>query len=218
MLYRWLLCAWVCLPLAASAQTSVSFLGGIATPSAAINDVYNRPNIASGDTVRSILRDAVRLGYQLGIRTQTGLSERFLFVGGISLVRFPQSRLYITDPQSGDTVAVLVSVQNLVPITAGLHVLLLPEPLQLYVGAQLSYTILNSSVDMERGSLSVPLALGTQNSHRVGGDVGAGIGVKLGIVGVGAEARYAISNLIGRVSGEEPKRYLSVLLVVSFGL
>jgi hypothetical protein len=208
----------VLLVLPAPAQVGISFFGGLATPSASINDVYNRENFRSGDTLRSLLREAARLGYQLGIRTRNTLSERFSFIGGIALVRFPQSRLYVTDPQSGDTLAVLASVQNLVPISAGVEFHVLPGPLRLSVGGQLSYTILNTSTDWERGTVSVPLALGTQNSHRVGADVGAGIGLAAGPVGIGAEVRYAISNLIGRVEGEESKSYLSLLLVLTLGL
>ncbi len=201
-----------------SAQVGVSFFGGLALPSAAVNDVYNRSSVSSGDTLRSLLREAVRLGYQLGLRTRSALSERFSFIGGIALVRFPQSRLYITDPQRGDTLAVLVTVQNMVPISAGVEFALLPGPLRLYGSAQLSYTVINTSTDWERGSISVPLALGTQNSHRVGADLGAGVGIAAGPVGIGAEVRYAFSNLIGRVAGEEQKKYLSLLLLLSVGL
>lgn len=215
-MFSGLLVLWLTLP--ATAQVGVSFFGGLATPSTSINDVYNRSSIRSGDTLRSLLRDAARLGYQLGIRTRSALSERFSFIGGIALVRFPQSRLYVTDPHSGDTLAVIASVQNLVPISAGVEFRVLPGPFQLSTSAQLSYTILNTSTDWERGTVSVPLALGTQNSHRVGGDIGAGVGIALGPVGIGVEARYAVSNLIGRVEGEEQKSYASVLLVLTLGL
>ncbi|MEN3026531.1 MAG: hypothetical protein ABDH31_02335 [Chlorobiota bacterium] len=199
-------------------QTQVAFLGGLATPSEAINDVYNTRDIRSGDTLRSLVREAVRLGYQLGVRTSVALSERFRFLGGISLVRFPTSRLYVTDPQSGDTLVVLVSVQNLVPICLGIEFVPLPYAVRLSLSTQLSYTILNSSTDLERGQISVPLVLGTRNEHRIGVDAGIGLGTQLGPVGLGLEARYAIANLVGRSSGEGQKRYLSVLLLVALGL
>ncbi len=200
------------------AQAGVSFFGGAAIPGESVNDIYNRASVASGDTVRSLLREAIRMGYHIGVRTQTALSGRFHFIGGIALVRFPQSRIHVVDPQSRDTVVTLVSVQNLVPISAGIEFALLPEIVRLTVSAQLSYTLLNSSTDMERGELSIPLAIGTQNQHRVGGDVGVGAGVALGPVGIGVEVRYAISNLIGRTGGEQRKGYLSVLAIVRLGL
>ncbi len=205
-------------PLVVWAQSGVSFFGGLALPSEAVNDIYSRTSIASGDTLRSILREAVRMGYQLGVRTQMGLSERFHFIGGIALVRFPQSRIFVVDPQSGDTLVRLVTVQNLVPISAGMEVLVLPEVVQVWLNTQLSYTLLNSSTDVEQGELSVPLAIGTQNQHRIGGDIGIGAGLALGPVALGAEIRYAISNLIGRSGEERTKRYVSILALVRLGL
>ncbi|MDW7996599.1 MAG: hypothetical protein RMJ46_02835 [Bacteroidota bacterium] len=206
------------LPCIAVAQLTVSIFGGLATPSEAINDVYNRSNIGTGDTLRDLIRDAARMGYQLGLRTQTGLSDRFHLISGIALVRFPQSRIYVTDPRTRDTIVVLTAVQNLIPITAGIRFTLLPSLLRLHGSAQLSYTILNSSTDIERGTLSVPLTIGTQNNHRIGADVGIGADIGLGPVGIGAEVRYAVSNLIGRVGGEAQKNYLSLLLVLTLGL
>lgn len=205
-------------PVILWAQSGVCFFGGLAVPGESVNDIYNRTSIASGDTLRSILREAVRMGYQLGIRSQIALSERFRFIGGIALVRFPQSRIAVVDPQSRDTVMRLVTVQNLVPISAGIELLLLPEAFQLWLNAQLSYTLLNSSTDLEQGELSVPLAIGTQSQHRIGGDVGLGAGITLGLVALGAEVRYAISNLIGRSGEERAKDYASLLVLVRFGL
>jgi hypothetical protein len=137
--------------------------------------------------------------------------------GGIALVRFPQSRLYITDPQRGDTVLVLASVQNMVPISAGITVSATLSQLRLYALAELAYTLVNSSTDVEQGVLSFPLALGSQSDHRVGAGIGAGIQLWLGILGIGVEGRYSIANLIGRTSGEQRKDYVSAVLLLSFG-
>ncbi|MDT7923230.1 MAG: hypothetical protein RRA60_00375 [Chlorobiota bacterium] len=201
----------------ASAQVSVTFYGGLATPGEAVNDVYNRSELRNGDTLRSIVRDAVRMGYQLGIRTLTAVHPNVQLGGGIALVRFPQSRLYITDPQRGDTVLVLASVQNMVPISAGITVSATLSQLRLYALAELAYTLVNSSTDVEQGVLSFPLALGSQSDHRVGAGIGAGIQLWLGILGIGVEGRYSIANLIGRTSGEQRKDYVSAVLLLSFG-
>lgn len=208
----------VAAPLSLAAQVGVSFFGGIALPGDAINDVYNRATVGSGDTLRALLREAVRTGYHIGVRSQTALSRRFSFASSIALVRFPQSRIYVTNPQTGDTALVLVSVQNLVPISAGIAFALLPAPLKLFTIAQLSYTIVNSSIDVERGDLSIPLAIGNQSDHRVGADVGIGAAAGIGPVGIGLELHYAVSNLIGKVEGEKQKGYGSLLLVLNLGL
>jgi hypothetical protein len=105
----------------------------------------------------------------------------------------------------------------MVPISAGITVSATLSQLRLYALAELAYTLVNSSTDVERGELSFPLALGSQSDHRVGAGIGAGIQLWLGILGIGVEGRYSIANLIGRTSGEQRKDYVSAVLLLSFG-
>ncbi len=204
----------------AEAQTTITIGGGLATPNNKINDVYNGATISDdANKTWEALRGSTRLGYDLAARVRFTLSDNLQFSGGAGFSRFPQSDIKIVDPATKDTILSLKSTQNVFPLSAGVDYFIVRTIVSPYIGAELEYNYISSTVDYDTGTnISVPLNLNTAPvDSRVGFAVGAGLMLDLALVAVNVDVRYHLVNLIGRTSEESTKSYLGLNLGVCFG-
>lgn len=192
---------------------------GLATPNDQINNVYNSNTIKFNDSTSKILREAAKIGYSVGIDLNMPLTDNFMFFGGISLNRFPQTELKIFVPRPEqnqfDTV-VLKAVQNIVPLSVGVNWYLFKSFLSPYVSGNLSYFYIVNSIDIVKLGIDLPIATSKSNI-RLGAGLGAGIDLNFELLTLNIEARYNFVNLIGKESDEPTKKYLTVGIGLIFG-
>jgi hypothetical protein len=159
------------------------------------------------------------LGYFIGIDLGMPLTDNFMFSGGISLNRFPQTELKIfvprPEPNQFDTV-ILKTVQNIVPLSVGVNWYLFKSFLSPYVSGNLSYFYIVNSIDIVKLGIDLPIAT-TKSNSRLGAGIGAGIDLNLELLTLNLEARYNFVNLIGKEGDEPTKKYLTVGIGLIFG-
>lgn len=198
---------------------SFGFHLGLATPNDQINNVYNSNTIKINDSTSKILREASKLGYFIGIDLSMPLTDNFMFLGGISLNRFPQTELKIfvprPDPNQFDTV-ILKAVQNIVPLSVGVNWYLFKSFFSPYVSGNLSYFYIVNSMDIVKLSIDFPVAT-TKSNSRLGAGIGAGMDLNFEVLTLNLEARYNFVNLIGKEINEPTKKYLTVGVGLIFG-
>ncbi len=197
------------------ALTNVGFYLGLSTPNDQINNVYNSNDYKSESEIVEFIRGGISLGYHIGAIGRFDLSDDFSVVGGIAWHKFPQSKIDVTDPTTGDTVASLETSQNIVPITVGVNFYLIRSIVGLYGTGQLTYNYISNSVDYNYNSIALPLNQ-SSTDHRVGFGLGAGIDIDAFLVTLNLEAKYNIVNLIGKTAGEQTKSYFSLSLGALF--
>lgn len=215
---------WMLLPIlmlltvSAFAQTSLTLGVGLATPNSQINDVYNSKKLQSGNNVYDMIREASGLGYTIGARLRVPLGEKTFFSAGVGFTRFPSSDIDVKVPGNDSTVLKLASVQNIIPISAGVDVFLFKSFISPYLGGELQYNYISNTVDYAVGGVSLPLNIDTApTDNRVGAALGAGMMLDLGVIALNIDGRYNIVNLIGKNTDEQSKEYLSLQLGVAFG-
>ncbi len=194
----------------------VGFSVGLATPNSRINDVYNSDKINLNNKVWDIAREAAKTGYFVGINLNLPLSENLNFQGSIYINRFPQSEIILYFPQQPYDTVVLKSIQNLIPISAGINLFLFKSTVSPYILGNLSYFYNVNSIDIVRLNQELPIAT-SKTESRIGAGIGAGIDINLEIITLNVEAKYWFTNLIGNVSGESNKNFLSLGVGVIFG-
>lgn len=199
-----------------SAPISFGFNLGLATPNYEINNVYNSNKINLNNNIGELIRESAKLGYTFGVNLNLPLSKNFVFKSGIALCRFPQSELKIYFPgQQIDTV-VLKSVQNIIPISAGIDLFLFKSLLSPYLSANLAYNYIANSIDIVKLNQELPIAT-SETYSRLGAGIGAGIDFDLEILSVNLEGKYWLVNLIGKESEEKNKNFFTLTIGVIFG-
>jgi hypothetical protein len=201
-----------------SAQSAFGFFAGLATPSDKINQIYNSDLINSQNMVGRLLRQGPDLGYTVGARLRFPLDDQIWFSGGIALARFPQSRIPVIDQlKPTDTLAIFTTVQNIIPISGGIHFQFNRGLISFYALGDISYNYIMNSVDVQYNSNTFPLPPNDDSYSRVGAGIGAGFDLKLPVFTANLEAKYSMMNMIGRQTGESEKNYFTLTLGILFG-
>lgn len=201
-----------------NAQSSFGLFTGLATPSELVNQVYNSDLIQQQNVTGVLLREATRSGYTIGARIRQNIDEQFWFIGGLSLARFPQSVIPIVNQANQlDTLAIMTTVQNVIPIQAGMMYQFNKGLVSLYAIGDVTYNYLMNSVDVQYNQQSFPLPPEEETIERIGFGVGLGIDVYLKVITASLEAKMNTINFIGRTTDEAEKRFFSLTLGVHFG-
>ncbi len=197
------------------AETNFGFFAGLSTPNDEINNINNSSLNLKGLESGKWLREAASLGYHIGGKMRFSLSDNFSFTGSAAWHKFPQSTIDVTDPVSGDTLAILKTTQNIIPITVGMNYYIINSTIGVYGTGELAYNYIHNSVDVDYEGVPISIEeLPTDN--RVGFGLGAGVDLDLKLLMLNLEAKYNISNFIGKVSNEETKSYFTLSLGVYF--
>lgn len=201
------------------AQTSLTLSAGLATPNTAINDIYNSNKITGTGNVYDLLLESASIGYNINARLRFPLGKKLFFSGGVGFSRFPQSNILIKDPATDSTLLTLQSVQNIIPISAGIDLFLFKSIVSPYLGGDLQYNYISNTVDYPVNVVGVPLNLDkAPTDNRVGASVGGGLMIDLAVLSLNVDARYNIANFIGKTAQEKSKEYLTLTVGVSFGM
>ncbi|MBI3260367.1 MAG: outer membrane beta-barrel protein [Ignavibacteriae bacterium] len=201
------------------AQTSIGFYTGLSTPSEQINNVYNTDSLMADNFIGRMKRNAVNLGYHVGVRLRFALGDDLVFMGGLSLTRFPQSKIYVSVPNGtqGDSIrATLTTTQNVIPIGVGLNYYLTRKVLGIYGIGELTYNYLTNSIDAEYNGAPIPLD-NSPTYNRVGFGLGAGMDIDLKLLTLNLEGKYNLVNFIGSEDGEKSKSFVTLSIGVYFG-
>lgn len=198
-----------------NALTNVGFYFGLSTPNDQINNVYNSNDYTTKSGIVNFIRGGMSSGYHIGAIGRFDLSDDFSIVGGIAWHKFPQTKIDVTDPTTGDTVASLETSQNIIPINVGVNYYLLRTIVGVYGTGQLTYNYISNSVDYNYKN--VPISLNqSPTDNRVGFGLGAGVDIDVVLMTLNLEAKYNIVNLIGKKTDEPTKSYFSLSLGVLF--
>lgn len=208
----------------AKADLGFVFLGGLSTPSDKVADIYNS-NMKLTDISKNYIFESAKTGYNIGAKLRLPVGEQFMFTGGFMWNRFPQTDLKIMVPNTAGTgidTILLGSNQNIIPISVGANLYLIRNVLGLYATGELSYNIIQNSVDYKYNGVSIPLNLDITNplsptNTRVGASIGAGVDFDLKVINLNLEGIYHFANLIGKVDNEPDKNYFTLTLGVVFG-
>jgi hypothetical protein len=204
------------LNIANSAPIGFGVYLGLATPNNEINNVYNSDKINLNSNIGRFLRESAKIGYSFGINANLPLSNNFVFKSGIALCRFPQTELKIYFPEQQVDTVVLKSIQNIIPISAGIDLFVFKSVISPYISANLSYNYIVNTLDIVKLNQELPIAT-SETYSRLGAGVGAGLDFDLEILTLNLEAKYWWVNLIGKTAEEPNKNYLTVTLGVIFG-
>ncbi|MGB9771732.1 MAG: hypothetical protein ACPLX7_07120 [Candidatus Kapaibacteriota bacterium] len=199
-----------------SAPIGIGFSVGLATPNEQLNNVYNSETLSLNNKLWNVAREAAKIGYFIGMNLALPLSENIFFKSGIALNRFPQSEVKLIFPgQTSDTV-VLKTIQNFIPISAGIDLFLFRTMISPYISGNLSYFYLANSIDIVKMNQELPIAT-SKTESRIGAGIGGGVNLDLELVSLNLEAKYWFVNLIGNVKNEPQKNFLTVGVSVIFG-
>ena len=220
-IHKLIVSAIILIPLCISgtnAQSSFGIFAGLATPSDLVNQVYNTDLIKSNNVTGILMREAATSGYTIGARIRQNIDDQFWFTGGVSLARFPQSVIPIINQVNPiDTLAIMTTVQNVVPIHAGMMYQFNKGLVSLYVLGDVTYNYLMNSVDVDYNNQSFPLPPEDETKERIGFGFGLGMDVHLKIITASLEAKMNTINFIGRSPSEAEKRFFSLTLGIHFG-
>ena len=205
---------------------SISFAGGlefgvnfgIATPSDKINDIYNTDKLKYGnlqDSIAKMIADGLNSGYHFGIRLSMPLNEYFDFVGNLGYNSFPKSKITVTDPANGQTLAELSTSTKIIPIAAGLSFFPFKSIISPYVTGELSFNYMQTAVETTYFGTQFPIAT-TPADNRFGFGLGLGTNINLGLIDLNLEGKYNYLNLIGKETNEQDKHYLTIIVGVVF--
>jgi hypothetical protein len=200
----------------AKSLMGIGFFAGLSTPNDQINNVYNSNNINIGNGFADLLREGTKLGYHLGLKGRLSLADNVAFTGSAAWHRFPDTKLTMVDPDTKQEIGTLVTSQDIIPITAGINYYLIDSGVGIYGTGELSYNYFANSVSVQstQGDILIP---GEPDGGRVGFGIGAGIDINLVLVNANLEAKYNVSNLIGKSDGEQNKAYYTLSLGIFFG-
>ena len=198
-----------------NAQVGIGFIGGLSTPSDEINNIYNSDNLGS---VGKFVRDGAKTGYHFGVKIRMPLVSGIMLTGGAAWHRFPESTIDVNDPTTGSKLITLSTVQDIIPITAGINYYIINTGVGLYGTGELSYNYNKNTVNVDYNGTSIPANFDTAPTYnRVGAGFGAGIDFNAFLFLANLEAKYNYANIIGRDSGEELKAYFTLSLGIHFG-
>lgn len=199
-----------------SQQLGFGFSAGLATPNSEINNVYNSDKINLNNNLWNVAREAAKIGYYLGVNLSLPLSQNLNFKAGISINRFPKTELKLYFPEQPYDTVILKTIQNFIPISAGFDFFLLKQLISPYISGNLSYFYNVNTIDIVKLNQELPIATSKTDS-RIGAGLGAGVNFDFALLTLNVEAKYWFVNLIGNVSGEANKNYLSFGVGIIFG-
>lgn len=199
------------------AKLALGIKGGLAFPNDNVADAYNKTkqDFENGG-LANIAREGAATGYQIGIETRYPTGDFLSFYGGVALTRFPESDIDLVDPESGEVLASFKSVQNIVPVSAGLKIYPINTIVAVYGLAEINYNFISNTVDYKSGDATIPFA-GEPKDSRAGFSAGVGSDFDLALITANAELKYNFANLIGREDTEDSKNYLTFTVGVYFG-
>ena len=116
-----LIAAIVGLAMPAQAGMGIGLFGGLSTPNDEMNNVYNTDNISSLGELGNMFRNGAKTGYHIGAKARIPLSSGVMLHGGIAWNRFPESCIDVTNPNTGEKIVTLETVQDIIPISAGIN-------------------------------------------------------------------------------------------------
>lgn len=200
----------------AKSLMGIGFFIGLSTPNDQINNVYNSDNIKINNGFADLVREGTKAGYHLGLKGRLSLVGPVTFTGSVGWHRFPETELQMLDPETGDELGTLTTSQDIIPITAGVNYYIINTGVGIYGTGELSYNYYSNSVDIQsvQGDIIIP---GEPDGGRVGFGIGAGLDVNLILINANLEAKYNVSNLIGKTDGEKTKAYYTLSLGIFFG-
>lgn len=199
-----------------TAPLSVGFAFGLSTPNSQINNVYNSDKINLNNNLWNVARESAKIGYHLGVNLNLPLSDNFNFRGAIALNRFPQSELKLFFPQEPYDTVILKTIQNIIPISAGIDLYVTKSFVSPYISGNLSYFYIVNSIDIVKLNQELPIATSRTDS-RIGAGLGLGFDFDIGLIILKVEAKYWFVNLIGNTAGEQDKNFLSFGVGITFG-
>lgn len=200
------------------------FIGGLSIPNENMSDFFNVENVnIEVDSLKSIgtfiTNSAADKGYHLGVRLSTDITSNIYIYGAITFHRFNKGsyKLAVSNEELSDTVlASFQATTNIVPITVGINAYLMRKTIGIYLTGDLTYNFISTSVDYEvKKKITLPIYL-DRTISRPGCGIGAGIDFDLSLFLLAVEAKYNLTNLVGREDGEPKKNYISVSLGVTF--
>ena len=203
-----------------NAQVGIGFIGGLSTPSDEMNNIYNSDKISLTEpgTYGNFFRDGAKTGYHFGIKIRMPLVSGIMLTGGAAWHRFPESTIDVNDPTTGSKLITLSTVQDIIPITAGINYYIINTGIGLYGTGELSYNYNKNTVNVDYNGTSIPANFDTAPTYnRVGAGFGAGLDFNAFLFLANLEAKYNYANIIGRDSGEELKAYFTLSLGIHFG-
>jgi hypothetical protein len=199
----------------ARADIGLGIFAGLATPNSEINNIYNSDKLTDGANANNLVRDAAKTGFDIGIKLRLPINNSLLFNAGISWNSFPKTNILIKSPTNNSSLATLVTTQNIIPISAGINFYPLTRSLGIYATGELTYNIMNSTVEVTAGNYSNLDTKPTYNRTGIG--LGAGIDLDLFLTLINVEAKYNFANVIGKVDNEKAKNYLTLNVGIYFG-
>lgn len=199
-------------------QSSFGLQVGLATPSEKLNQIYNEDLLKVQNALGVLLREGPNTGYIVNAKLRFELDEKVWFNGGAGIARFPQSVIPIVNQiDNKDTLAIMTSIQNIIPLSAGLHYQFNRGLVSLYFMGDMTYNYMMNSVDVKYNKQSFPLPPKNETISRIGIGFGAGLDFHIPIFTGNLEAKYNIVNFIGRDPIEAEKSYFTLTLGVYFG-
>ncbi len=198
------------------APLGVGFAIGLSTPNSQINDIYNSEKINLNNNLWNVARESAKIGYHLGLNLSLPLTDNFNFRGAITLNRFPKSELRLYFPQEPYDTVILRTIQNFIPISAGIDLYIFKSAVSPYLSGNLSYFYILNSIDIVKLNQELPIATSKTDS-RIGAGLGLGLDFNVGLVTLNVEAKYWFVNLIGNTSEERDKNFLTLGVGIIFG-
>ncbi len=179
-------------------------------------DLFAKENISAGDISGDI-------GLYLSGRFRLGMGPVRL-LGDASYLFFKAKEVTLTEASAnpGDTSAsgTFDVGTSMYPIAAGVAFALPIPVVKPYVGAQLSYTLINRTFTRVSGGADWQ-TLGVENKSagdpELGMTVNAGAEFNLAFATLDVGARYNLTNLFSQENGEAQMRYLQVGASLFFG-
>jgi len=196
------------------ASSNLGIFAGFSSPNNEFNDLTTAIKDKNAE-IGQIFNAGLKDGYHIGAILRYDFTDNILFRSTISWHKFPQTNIDIINPQNGDTLALLTSTTNIIPITAGVNFYLLKSFIGLYGFGELSYNYIYSSIDAKYGDIPISIDESPTDS-RVGFGLGIGADLDLALVTVNLELKYELANLIGKISNEEDKNYFAISLGIIF--
>ncbi|MFN3781720.1 MAG: hypothetical protein ACK4SO_06060, partial [Candidatus Kapaibacteriota bacterium] len=140
------------------APLGVGFAIGLSTPNSQINDVYNSDKINLNNNLWNVARESAKIGYHLGLNLNLPLTDNFNFRGAIGLNRFPQSEIKLYFPQEPYDTVILKTIQNFIPVSAGIDLFVFRSTVSPYLSGNLSYFYILNTIDIVRLNQELPIA------------------------------------------------------------
>ncbi len=195
-------------------QVGFGIFGGLSTPNDEINNVYNQDEYQG---VVKFLRDGSKTGYHIGAKIRLPIVDGLMLNGGIAWNRFPESNIDV-QLQTEDKTVTLTSIQDIIPITVGINYYVIRTGIGLYATGELAYNYNKNTVNWGNDITAIPLNLdATPTYSRVGAGFGVGLDINAFFLLANLEAKYNLSNVIGRETGEELKSYFTLSLGIYLG-